>query len=219
MDPLNPNPLSGIELNNPPPETLLSSKYLNPDYLFQQGYDFFSSIIRYLFSPDGRETITTIMFWLALFFVTIIMYVIVRMVEIRRKEHHHHHHAIHEYAMKQAEKERRESEKRQSLKNPRWAVVLEYLFSPNENEWRLAIIEADAMLETLLDQLGFKGETIGEKLKTADSDTFKMLPAAWEVHTIRNRIAHEGSEFHISTQEAKRIIALYEQIFRSYGFI
>ena len=75
------------------------------------------------------------------------------------------------------------------------------------------------MLEGLLGDLGFKGETLGERLKSADQATFKSLTLAWEVHTIRNRIAHEGTSFELSQREAKRIIAIYEGIFREYGYI
>jgi hypothetical protein len=96
---------------------------------------------------------------------------------------------------------------------------LQYLFSANEGDWKLAIIEADSMLEELMEQLGFKGENLGEKLKSADQEKFKNLSVAWEVHIVRNRIAHEGSEFQLSQHEAKRVIALYESIFRDYGFI
>jgi len=103
--------------------------------------------------------------------------------------------------------------------NERWRKVLDYLFSANGADWKLAVIEADAMLEALLDQLGFKGETFSDKLKTADPEKFHSLPAAWEVHAIRNRIAHEGSEFSLSQHEAKRVVALYESIFRQYGYI
>ena len=75
------------------------------------------------------------------------------------------------------------------------------------------------MLEILLDQLGFKGESLGDKLKSANQENFPYLTIAWEVHTVRNRIAHEGLSFEISHHEAKRLIALYEQIFHSFGFI
>ncbi len=75
------------------------------------------------------------------------------------------------------------------------------------------------MLDQLLVQLGFKGESLGDKLKAATQESFPNLTAAWEVHTVRNRIAHEGLSFELSHHEAKRIIALYEKIFHGYGFI
>ena len=77
----------------------------------------------------------------------------------------------------------------------------------------------DSMLEALLDQLGFKGEGLGEKLKAASQGNFHGASMAWEPHAVRNMIAHEGSVFELSEHEAKRVIALYEGIFRQYGYI
>jgi hypothetical protein len=154
-----------------------------------------------------------------MFFLTIISYVIVRMLEIRAKEHKHLHHEIHEYAHNKREYEKRLREEVGGSKNEHWGVVLNYLFSQHKSDWKLAIIEADTMLDGLMDQLGFHGESLGEKLKMANQENFPQLTTAWEVHTVRNKIAHEGLAFELSQHEAKRIIALYEQIFHTYGYI
>ena len=66
-------------------------------------------------------------------------------------------------------------------------------FSDTEADWKLSIIDADEMLFLLMDQLSFKGESLGDKLKAADRDKFRNLSTAWEIHTVRNRIAHEGT--------------------------
>ena len=170
-------------------------------------------------NPPSESILNTILILLSLFFITILFYCAVRMFEIRKKEHAHLHHEIAEYAEHQREKEKKASKHESVSHNPRWGNVLNYLFSTNPGDWKLSVIEADSMLEALLDQLGFKGETLGDKLKSADAEKFKGLPIAWEVHTVRNRIAHEGANFELSAHEAKRIIALYEQIFRPYGYI
>jgi hypothetical protein len=211
--------VSSLNINNPAPNTVLGSQYLNPDYLFDHLSEAVRSLFHYLASPEATNTAHSIMFFLCLFFITVMMYCFVRLLEIRKKEHDHEHHEIHEYAHHQAEKEKKKQQNTDNQRNPRWAQVLQYVFSGSEGDWKLAVIEADAMLDSLLDQLGFKGDSMGDKLKAATIDRFKGLPIAWEVHTIRNRIAHEGSNFILSGPEAKRIIALYEQIFRDYGFI
>ena len=138
---------------------------------------------------------------------------------IRIKEKRHLEHEIAEYARRQAERAKRLEEGEGVSKNERWRKVLTYIFSPNSADWKLAIIEADSMLEALLSELGFQGENLGEKLKGATKDSFRPLSSAWEVHTVRNKIAHEGLGYDISQQEAKRLIAIYEQIFREFGYI
>ena len=200
--------------------SILGSKWFNPDYLFNQGVTFFNNLDFDI--ENGAQILSvlhTFLFLFGLFFLTIISYCIIRMLEIRRKEHKHLKHEIAEYAHHQAEHEKKFQEKEGVSKNERWIKTLDYLFSQHSSDWKLAIIEADAMLDSLMDQLGFKGETLGDKLKSADQDKFHNLTSAWEVHTIRNNIAHGGASFELSQREAKRVIAIYEQIFRGFGYI
>lgn len=195
-------------------DSILGSQYLDPNYLFSHG----AEILKYIFTQKTLEVIYVILSILAIFFITVIIYVTIRMFEIRKKERIHLQHEIEEYAHNQALKEKKVQEGG-IFKNERWKKVLDYLFSINENDWKLAVIEADSMLFDLLTQLGFKGENMGDKLKEANQANFQSLNAAWEVHNIRNKIAHEGSSFELSLHEAKRVIALYEQIFQEFGYI
>lgn len=193
---------------------ILSSNYVNPEYLFSHGAEF----LKYVFTMKTLNVIYIILSVLAIFFIAVIIYSTVRMFEIRKKERLHLQREIDEYAHNRALREKK-AEEAGIFKNERWKKVLDYLFSANENDWKLAIIEADLMLFDLLNQMGFKGESIGDKLKTADRDKFRSLSSAWEAHNVRNKIAHEGSSFQISLHEAKRVIALYESIFREFGYI
>ena len=199
--------------------TFLDSNYFNPGYLFNQGYAFFKQLFGYIFSTQAIGIFKTIILLLSFFFITIICYTFVRLFEIRKKERVHLSHEIEEYAHNKKEYEKRLREEVGGSKNEHWGKVLTYLFSQHASDWKLAIIEADSMLESLMQELGFKGEGLGDKLKAANQENFPQLTTAWEVHTVRNRIAHEGLSFELSQHEAKRIIALYEQIFHAYGYI
>ncbi len=194
--------------------SVLDTKYVDPDYLFEQGYNFLDKII----SSNTLDFLHNFLTVFSIAFLAIIIYVTVRMFEIRAKEHAHMHHEVEEYRRKQALMQEKEKEV-SKYKDPRWSMVLNYLFSSNPNDWKLAILESDNMLFDLLGQLGFQGVSLGDKLKDANGDSFKSIALAWEVHTVRNKIAHEGSEFNISLKEAKRVIAIYEAIFQDYGFI
>ncbi len=209
----NQNPLFG--------NTFLNTKWFNPDFWFHNFVNFFHDLSNFISTSHTQISgvFHILEFFLAVFFLTVIAYTSVRMFEIRKKEHAHLHHEMHEYAHHQAEKEAKSKETEAVSKNQRWIQVLAYLFSQHASDWKLAIIEADSMLEQLLDQLGFIGATLGDKLKNADPEKFQHLTSAWEVHTIRNKIAHDGVAFDVTQREAKRVIAIYEDIFRGYGFI
>lgn len=199
--------------------TFLDSNYLNPAYLFNHGTVAIQQFWSFITSPQVEFTYKTILIFVSMFFLAILCYTVVRMFEIREKEHAHLHHEIAEYAHNKAEYEKHLQEEVGGSKNEHWSKVLNYIFSQHASDWKLAIIEADSMLDNLLNQLGFQGESLGDRLKSATQISFPQLTSAWEVHTIRNKIAHEGLAFELSQHEAKRVIALYEQIFHAYGFI
>lgn len=104
-------------------------------------------------------------------------------------------------------------------RNVRWENIIEHINSPNANDWRLAIIEADVMLDELLRKQGYHGESIGEMLKAVEKSDMLTLDLAWDAHKVRNQIAHGGTTFDLTEREAKRVIALYEQVFREFKII
>lgn len=218
MDTQNSQPLFDPS-TKPDPNSFLGNKYLDPEYLFGKEVSGSRSVWSVLTDQKTIDAFHTALYMCAIFFITVILYSFVRLLEIRKKEHDHLHHEIEEYAHKHREKEKAGLADEAVSQNPRWRQVLQLLYSPNSNDWKLSVMEADAMLDSLLTNLGFQGQSLGEKLKMSGEQGFKHLNTAWEVHSIRNRIAHEGSIFEISHHEAKRVIALYEAIFRDFGFI
>ena len=103
--------------------------------------------------------------------------------------------------------------------NPRWRHVESLARGKTVSEWREAIIEADIILGDILTQLGYEGETVGEKLKSADPKAFKTLNEAWEAHKIRNQIAHDGSSFKISDTLLQRTLQHYKNVFTEFKVI
>ena len=101
----------------------------------------------------------------------------------------------------------------------RWNHIREQAASSDEKQWRLAILEADIMLNELLDVQGFRGETMADKLKQVNRATFHTIDLAWEAHQMRNRIAHEGTGLTLDEREARRVIGMYEQVFREFKFV
>lgn len=101
----------------------------------------------------------------------------------------------------------------------RWERIKEQTGSDSEQQWRLAILEADIMLNELLDVQGYRGETMGEKMKAVDRANFNTIDLAWEAHKIRNRIAHEGSAHLLNAREARRVISLYERVFKEFRVV
>ena len=104
-------------------------------------------------------------------------------------------------------------------KNKKWEKIIEYANSTNVSDWRLAIIEADVMLEEVLRAAGYLGESVGEMLKSVDKNEFLTIEDAWEAHKARNAIAHSGGDFQLNEHETKRVLALFEKVFKEFGVI
>jgi hypothetical protein len=105
------------------------------------------------------------------------------------------------------------------VKNGKWERVIQHINSTNAAEWRLAIIEADVMLEELLRVQNYHGESIGEMLKAVEPSDMLTLDNAWEAHKVRNQIAHDGADFELTERDARRVISLYESVFKEFKLI
>jgi hypothetical protein len=101
----------------------------------------------------------------------------------------------------------------------RWQRALSLAETDDPNSWRLAILEADVLLDEILRKRGYQGESIGERLKAIDQSELQTLEQAWEAHKVRNSIAHEGSQYQITKREAQRVIDLYRQVFEELEFL
>jgi len=103
--------------------------------------------------------------------------------------------------------------------NTRWEDVEQHIAADNPNDWKLAIIEADVMLEETLESAGYAGATIGDKLKSASPTSFQSLDDAWKAHKVRNQIAHGGTDFVLTKKMAQDTIVQYRRVFQEFGVI
>jgi hypothetical protein len=106
----------------------------------------------------------------------------------------------------------------QVFENKRWDSILQYMTSDHPNDWRIAILEADIILNEILTKSGYTGDTVADKLKQVEKSDFQTLENAWEAHKVRNKVVHD-KDFLLSKREAKRIMDLYQSVFEEFEFI
>lgn len=102
-------------------------------------------------------------------------------------------------------------------KTSRLDDVLKHIDSDNPNDWKLAIIEADIILDDTLKQRGYPGASLGERLKSISPTQLASLNDAWEAHKVRNRIAHEGADFVLTKRVAEDTVSRYRKVFNEFG--
>jgi uncharacterized membrane protein len=106
-----------------------------------------------------------------------------------------------------------------NLNNDHWNHVKGMFQSPDSTAWRMAVIDADAMLEDLITDLGFQEGNFGDKLKAMQQAGVPWVQSAWDVHLLRNRLAHEGSKYPLNNREAYQAFKVYESIFQNTGYL
>ncbi|KKQ23183.1 MAG: hypothetical protein US36_C0003G0017 [Candidatus Wolfebacteria bacterium GW2011_GWC1_37_10] len=99
-----------------------------------------------------------------------------------------------------------------------WKQVQRRLEINDEPNLKLAIIEADKILDEILKFGGYGGETMAERLKKINFKQLSNIEEIWQAHKIRNRIVHEP-DFHIARGEAWMIIEMYKKAFKELGLI
>ncbi|OGN09142.1 MAG: hypothetical protein A2998_00975 [Candidatus Staskawiczbacteria bacterium RIFCSPLOWO2_01_FULL_37_25b] len=93
--------------------------------------------------------------------------------------------------------------------NSKWEEIVRHSESTREAEWKLAIIEADTLVDDILKSANYPGDTMGERLTNIERGQLLSLDGLWEAHKIRNKLAHDVDYF-LRYAEARRAITLYE---------
>jgi len=78
-----------------------------------------------------------------------------------------------------------------------------------------ALSEADKLLDYVMIQKGFVGDTMGDRLKSGGS-AFSNLNAIWGAHKLRNQLAHEV-EVDVVADQVKQAIATLGSAIRELG--
>lgn len=94
-----------------------------------------------------------------------------------------------------------------------WAKIRERLEHMSEAEWKIAVIEADNLVDDLLRRMGYAGTSMGERLKSITPSQVQTLDAIWEAHKVRNRIVHDP-EARLLHKEARGAIGNFELFLR-----
>lgn len=98
-----------------------------------------------------------------------------------------------------------------------WLTIEQQLVKGEEASTHLVVLNADKLLDQALRQRGFKGDTMGQRMKSA-RDTWSNANNVWNAHKLRNRIAHE-SDVKVGYDNARRALSAFKQGLKDLGAI
>jgi len=105
---------------------------------------------------------------------------------------------------------------REAMKR-RWQEIQDMALATGEVSHKLAVMEADKLLDQALKTLAMPGMTLGERLKFA-AYKYPQLREVWWAHKVRNQLAHEAS-FHLERSMAIRAVKTYKIALKRLGAI
>ena len=101
-----------------------------------------------------------------------------------------------------------------------WQFVLDHTNSENPAEWKIAILEADNMLDRILEDEGYLGETVADRLKAMSPSRIASYDDLWEAHKVRNQIAHGGAiDMDLSKKMVRDTVAKFGNAFNDLGYL
>lgn len=94
----------------------------------------------------------------------------------------------------------------------RWEAILSRLHSALPSQYKLAILEADAMAMEILQGIGYAGETMTEQIAAIKGGQIQTKDRLTAAHEVRNRIVHD-KEFAPTKEEAKETLSNFRAFF------
>jgi len=188
------------------------------------GYDFLTPILQFIFGSDGLfggvsqsglagffstvwGVVIVFSFIISLVMLALYIYASIEMEKLVEHEAEH----------LKAEAEAYAATTGGVNKSDRFVELENHIDSTNPNDWKLAIIEADIILDDVLKHQGYAGTSLGERLRSISPSSLASLDDAWQAHKIRNQIAHAGADFILTQKLARETINQYKRVFVELG--
>lgn len=99
----------------------------------------------------------------------------------------------------------------------RWLAIESQLKRDEASSYQLSVLNADKLLDKALKERGFRGETMGERMKAA-KETWSNANNVWGAHKLRNQIAHEH-DARVTYDDARRALSGFKQALKDVGAI
>ncbi|HPL92905.1 MAG TPA: hypothetical protein PLB38_01320 [bacterium] len=98
-----------------------------------------------------------------------------------------------------------------------WKSISKLWGQKSPEAYKLAIIEADKLLDYAFKKMQFSGADFGERLRGA-CHKYEYLKDIWFAHNLRNDIVHK-SYFELSPSAANKALHFYERALDRLGFL
>lgn len=98
---------------------------------------------------------------------------------------------------------------RDALVRERWNAIVEKARAGGADAMKIALIEADKLVDDLLKQMGLQGEHMADRLSQIAPEELRSLDRLERAHRLRNTVVHTPG-FMVTAQEAEQALLDYQ---------
>lgn len=91
-----------------------------------------------------------------------------------------------------------------------WKDIIKRLDAGLESEYKLAVIEADGLLDEVLERMGYGGKDFEERLSKISKSQIANVEEIKRVHKVRGDIVRDP-DYRLSLEDAKKIMEVYKK--------
>lgn len=104
------------------------------------------------------------------------------------------------------------------LTGTHWKKIMERFNAGTESDWRLAIVEADSLVDEVFKKIGFAGETLGERISSITEQEVHSITELRDAHNVRNQLVHTPG-YKLSKEDAERAMRHYQKVLEELEMI
>ncbi len=94
-----------------------------------------------------------------------------------------------------------------------WQKISKRLELGSEDEYKMAVLEAEEMLDKVLEKMGYLGKNLKEKVDKLPFTAVSNINGLRDISQTRKRIVYNPDQ-ELSLDEAKRILDIFEQVLK-----
>ncbi len=96
-------------------------------------------------------------------------------------------------------------------------AIEQQLKKDEPSTYQISVLNADKLVDQVLRDCGYKGETMGERLRSS-VEKYSDRNGIWTAHKLRNRIAHEP-DIAVTYDEARYALKSFRRALKDLGAI
>ncbi len=165
----------------------------------------FEQVIGYILSPLVQEKL----FWIKYIFIAVSGFFLIFIFYVIKKTSY-----VNELFLTDTEEFLNYKIQGTKKMAKQWNKYLTRLKIDSMSGWKLSIVEADTLLDSILQRMGIEGENLNEKIENLNVEIVPNINNLKKARRISENIIQDPG-YHIEIKEAEKVLEIYGNVFKN----